>query len=124
MMDSDKPSPETASEAAWPIHANVTIVVARNPIRFEATALWHDRFAAMGDQELAPNWLVLVTLHCAPAPIEMYANIRRCVPTGNGRYLIIAQPFGLGRDEKIAWQAALEYARKQAAPRYGLAVPR
>jgi len=77
--------------------------------RCRARAISSESLVLDGDDELLPNWLIELTLHCQPEPLTMLVNVRSCERTG-ARYAITVQPFALGGTAKLQWQHLVDAA--------------
>lgn len=77
--------------------------------RCRARAISSEALVLDGDDELLPNWLIELTLHCQPKPMTMLANVRSCERSG-ARYVISVQPFALGGTAKHQWQQLVDAA--------------
>lgn len=69
-----------------------------------------DALVFEGQDAVSPNWLVELSLRCAPAPLTILANVRSCDKIGSS-YAIKAQPFALGGEAKLLWMTLVDNAR-------------
>lgn len=69
-----------------------------------------DALVFEGQDALSPNWLVELSLQCAPPPLTILANVRSCDKIGS-TYAIKAQPFALGGEAKLRWMTLVDDAR-------------
>jgi len=64
-------------------------------------------------EQMAPNWLVELTLHCEPEPFAVLANVKRCAPEGTG-FAVEVQPFALADRALEHWMQLVMDARSAA----------
>jgi hypothetical protein len=64
-------------------------------------------------EQMAPNWLVELTLHCEPEPFAVLANVKRCAPAGSG-FSVEVQPFALADAALEHWIQLVMDARSAA----------
>ena len=53
-----------------------------------------------------------LTLHGDPEVLKVLANVKTCEQMPDGQYMVTAQPFGLGGDEKKAWLSIVSRTRR------------
>jgi HD-like signal output (HDOD) protein len=98
----------TDGEPTWPVGFDVQL----RSGRFRATALSPSSLTFTCTQQLALNWLTELTIHCTPQPMQLLANVKRCVKTPQGQFVVTAQPYALGGAAKDAWFALIEQTRR------------
>lgn len=102
----DRASP--ALEGSWPVDFAIT---GPRGATYRARALSGSAIAFVSPSALPPAWLCDLQLDAAPDQLTMLANVLSCEPAGNGSFLVTAQPFGLGGDNKAAWLRLLARTR-------------
>ena len=78
----------------------------------QAREISPDALMFEGQDAMPPNWLVELSLKCAPTPLTILANVRSCDKVGNN-YAIKAQPFALGGTAKQQWMHLVDDARRR-----------
>ena len=95
-------------EPSWPVTFDVQLRAGR----CRATALSPSSITFTCSDQLALNWLTDLTIHCAPQPMQLLANVKRCTKTAGGSFSVTAQPYALGGAAKDAWFALIEQTRR------------
>ena len=90
----------TALEGGWPVDFEIS---GRNGASYQACALAGNAVAFKSAVALQPGWLCDLNLKAPPDLVTMLANVLCCEPQADGSFLVTAQPFGLGGDDKAAW---------------------
>lgn len=85
----------------------------KDPCKGKGTALSPDSFVFECSRPLSPGWLTELSLVCGDDRMTMLANVRLVQPRG-GQHVIVAQPFGLGGDDRQTWLRII--ARTRPAP--------
>jgi HD-like signal output (HDOD) protein len=98
--------PATELEGGWAVEFTITT---KHDV-FQACALAPNAVAFRGSTALAPNWLAQLQLACEPS-LGMLANIKSCEPLAGGGYVMTAQPFGLGGNDKQVWSDLVRRTR-------------
>jgi len=99
----------TVVEGGWPVDF---VVEGKERAEYRCVALGPNVFTFMSPTAFPPAWLTELTLHCDPANLKLLANVKSCDAMPDGQFMITAQPFGLGGDEKKAWLAMVSATRR------------
>lgn len=100
-------------DVQWPI--DVAATCKGSPMR--ACAIDPKCVVLVGVEPLEPNWLVPIVLDGHPR-VDTLANVTACTRQLDGTYRIVARPFALGGEAKLAWFSIVQRARAagQQAP--------
>jgi hypothetical protein len=75
-------------------------------------ALGPNVFTFMSPVAFPPSWLADLTLHSEPEVLKVLANVKTCDQMPDGQFMVTAQPFGLGGDEKKTWLSLVSRTRR------------
>ncbi|HEY4055537.1 MAG TPA: HDOD domain-containing protein [Kofleriaceae bacterium] len=102
----------TIIEGGWPV--DFRIEGRDKDVEFRCVALGPSIFTFTSPIVFPPSWLADLTLHGDPEVLKVLANVKTCEQMPDGQYMVTAQPFGLGGDEKKAWLAIVSRTRRAA----------
>lgn len=103
------PTPRMAQ--TFPVSFEVSSHDNRPPAR--ARSISTELLVVESRDQMAPNWLVELTLHCTPEPFSVLGNVKSCEPE-NGAYSVTIQPFALADTVLENWVRLVMDARDAA----------
>lgn len=98
-------------DGSWSVDFAVT---GRNGASYRACALSGNAIGFTSPAALQTGWLCDLHLEAPPEQVTMLANVMSCEAVGTGSFLVIAQPFGLGGDNKTAWLQLVTRTRRSS----------
>lgn len=98
-----------APDVQWPIDIGATC----KGFAMRTRAIDPKAVVLVGAEPLELNWLVPIVLDGDPR-VDTLANVTACAPQRDGTYRIVARPFALGGDAKLAWFSLVQRARTAA----------
>ena len=102
----------TIIEGGWPV--NFRIEGRDKDIELRCVALGPSVFTFVSPIAFPAAWLADLTLHGDPEVLKILSNVKTCEPMPDGTFMVTAQPFGLGGDEKKTWLAIVSRTRRAA----------
>lgn len=105
--------PAAAVDGTWPVDFPI---IGPRWAAYRACALSASSVVFKSPVALQPAWLCDLQLDAQPDQLTMLANVLSCEPAGAGSYLVTAQPFGLGGDNKAAWLRLVTRTRRGPSP--------
>ena len=99
----------TMLDDSWPVDFAIS---GRHGVSYRATALAPNAIAFKSAEAMQPGWLCDLELDAPPERITMLANVKSCEVVGDGSFLVVVQPFGLGGTHKSAWLQLVTRTRR------------
>ncbi len=97
-------------DGSWPVDFAIT---GPRGASYRARALSGTAVVFTSPVALEPAWLCDLQLDAPPEQLTMLANVLSCQPAIGGAYLVTAQPFGLGGENKAAWLRLVTRTRRE-----------